>query len=138
MLDSTGKIPDGVLTDTTDLCSVFDRFVYRDLCSIIQNDTITEFINYPIPKGNAVTLGAFDECLSIEAIRNETDPFEWESFKGQHCAIHMINYGAPGEEEAVRSYHQALRKGHLGGIDPQMGILWGISDDIPLIVSNYI
>lgn len=130
MLDSTGKIPDGILADMMDLCSVLDFWVYPDLCNAAVNATIDlcdlllgcasgpseicsfckenvdEIVipgikNLQIPNGNTVALGSFDGCLRVSAVRNQSQSLQWEDFEGQHCIIRLA--ASDGVNPAPRS-----------------------------------
>ena len=59
VLDSTGKIPDGVLSDVSYLCDVFDFWVKTGFCDNLREE-IRDLVNIVIPRGNTVAVGSFE------------------------------------------------------------------------------
>jgi len=71
VLDSTGKIPDGILADVSYFCDIMDGFVYPNFCNIrdalITNDSVEAIIeqNFVIPRGNTIAFGSFEGTAGI-------------------------------------------------------------------------
>lgn len=90
MLDATGKIPDGVLSDTIYLCDIMDFWVAPKACDFIP------YLNYGdviIPKGNTISLGSFEGCLMAKSDGSDYDPNPWKDFVGQHCSMQVKGTG---------------------------------------------
>lgn len=99
VLDSTGKVPDGVVTDIISFCSFMDFFVQENFCNL---NGVTDDI--PIPNGNTIAMGNFDECLMAKAKPNTNETFQWQAFDGQWCFVHMVSTGKDetGPREPMR------------------------------------
>lgn len=88
VLDATGKIPDGILSDVTDYCAVVDYFSAPGLCELLAPN-----LTLPIPQGNTVAFDSFEGCIQVKAENNDAtmDELEWESFEGKYCMVQIVS-----------------------------------------------
>ena len=81
MFDSTGKAPDGVLSDVTNLCDFGYRFAGGPPCP--DPEDIPSI--FEIPQGNAVAMGSLDGCYTVDS---QGTTFS-EGFKGRYIFSFM-------------------------------------------------
>ncbi|XP_059091947.1 nose resistant to fluoxetine protein 6-like [Tigriopus californicus] len=128
MLDSTGKIPDGVLSDTIDFCDILSFWVAPKACDFIPGLNYGDVI---IPKGNTISLGTFEGCLTAHSIRSEDDLNPWDDFEGQHCTMKVQGLGSALKRP------QEIPQSMLNGMNPITkmpgvpGWIGGIIDLLP-------
>lgn len=61
VLDSTGKTPDGILSDVTYFCDFMNDWVQPGFCNQLQLDEEQrDLINFAIPRGNTIAMGSFE------------------------------------------------------------------------------
>jgi hypothetical protein len=87
VIDSMGKLPDGIFSDSMDLCDILPMV---DLsCELFGLGFLKGIIN--IPMGNTLALGSFEGCLSAKSDINFTSPLNpysmTENFMGQYIPL---------------------------------------------------
>eukprot|EP00095_Tigriopus_kingsejongensis_P000457 maker-scaffold217_size252476-snap-gene-1.30 protein:Tk00457 transcript:maker-scaffold217_size252476-snap-gene-1.30-mRNA-1 annotation:"hypothetical protein DAPPUDRAFT_301951" len=108
MLDSTGKTPDGILTDTKDLCEILHIWTsHPTLC-----DLIPEFWGTVVmPAGNTQGLGHYQGCVSVTT----------EEFLGRFCLVQLAS-SSNTDARMYQGYDTKPRMptvpGWVGGILP--------------------
>ena len=113
MFDSTGKMPDGIYSESQDFCELLEY--YGDLLPFPFNcDTsiplggIDASLNFlkgklAIPTGNTMAFGGFESCLSVQTtLQNGTNPLNITNFKGKHMRIKIKSQSSMGPKPGSR------------------------------------
>ena len=138
MFDSTGKAPDGVLSDVTNLCDLGYRFAGGDPCP--DPDLIPSI--FEIPQGNAVAMGSLDGCYSVDSL----DTTLSKGFKGRYIFSFMKPKKSDEADREEVEDEDVLRERlikEIGRYDPAGRLMpgvgaWvgGILDGLPAGLDN--
>ncbi len=128
VLDSTGKIPDGVFSGSMDFCEVLE--VFAGLSCASQGAGALEGV-ITLPFGNTHAFGSFEGCLAAQSNINLTNPYlnpfsMKENFKGKWSLRRWgsyFNLTDGGRDSMAR----VLRN---QGAAPRMGIGFGVASSV--------
>ena len=101
VIDSTGKIPDGIFAHTLNLCQwIEENQMYLEgltcqslanllagLVGLDVNIIFSTLSTVSVPYGNTNAMGSFEECIACQSNISQPTPFQIPDFKGTYAPL---------------------------------------------------
>ena len=89
MLNSNGKMPDGLFSESRTLCDMMATYGDGTCHPVFKNFSET----HPLPEGYSASLGDFYTCIDVVADYDGSSDVEWEGFSGSFCPMSVSSNG---------------------------------------------
>ena len=104
MFDSTGKLPDGIYSDSYDFCQLLDQ--YQGVIPFNCDSYSLGFLKgrIALPMGNTKAYGSFEGCLAVKTALKygeDNNPFNIGNFSGNYMRL-KIKSLAPKSKPGTR------------------------------------
>ena len=143
MLDSSGKIPDGIFAGSRDLCYTLDEIKYYSeaqgyefpmTCDSEFNGQSLSFLRgkIPIPFGNTKAWGSVEGCIGVKATFKPDDPlydlFQAFRLSGFAGIWTVQKFQVPMPSQSERDL--LLNSTHLNSVQPRIAPAFGLIPEI--------